>query len=393
MASPARTVACPNCGGSSIETFYRVERIPSHSCLLMDTPDQARSFPTADLELGFCNDCGFIANVIYDKSLQAYSTTYEETQHFSPHFSQFARDLAQQWIEQFDLREKHVLEIGCGKGEFLELICELGNNRGTGIDPGCIPERLSEATRNRIEFLREYYGSHHASLRADAILCRHTLEHIPATLEFLRQVRGTISPDTLLLFELPDTRRVLQECAFWDIYYEHCSYFTAGSLAHLFRQCDLDVVDLQRVYDDQYLILAAKPAKGSDNLLPIEMDIEQTRQKLCDFKSRIDQTLNDWKKMVGDLSSQGRVIAWGAGSKCVAFTTTLGIAEQLDYVVDINPHKQGKYLPGTAHPVVGPEHFCDQRPAAVIIMNPVYHDEIQRELATHGAHPNLVCLE
>ena len=393
MDAPIVHTACPNCGGMRLESFYRVGNIPSHSCLLMDTPEQARSFPTADLELAFCEDCGFITNVIYDESLQAYSTSYEETQHFSAHFSQFARDLAQQWIDHFDVRKKHVLEIGCGKGEFLELICELGDNRGTGIDPGCIPERLSEATRQRIEFLREYYGPKHADLKADVILCRHTLEHIPQTLAFLQQVRETITPDTLLLFELPDTKRVLRECAFWDIYYEHCSYFTAGSLARLFRQCGLDVVDLQRVYGDQYLILAAKPSNGSSNRLPIELDLEQSRSEVDDFKSRIDQSLNHWKQTVDDLSANGRVIAWGAGSKCVAFATTLGISGQLDYVVDINPHKQGKYLPGTAHAVVGPEQVRERHPVGVIVMNPVYREEIRRELARYGAQPKLICLE
>ncbi len=384
--------ACLNCGGNQVRVFHSIREVPSHSCLLMDTAEQARTFPRAPIDLGFCPDCGFIANTIYDESLQAYSTDYEETQHFSGHFTSFAKKLAQQWIGLFGIRNQHVLEIGCGKGEFLQLMCEQGDNRGTGIDPACIPDRLSAEARRRITFIREYYGPHHAELKADVILCRHTLEHIPQTLTFLSKVRGTLNEDTLLLFELPDMKRVLRECAFWDIYYEHCSYFTAGSLAKVFRKCELDVVQLERAYDEQYLILAARPSRGVPNLLPLEDELQETVAEVEAFESRIASEQNRWRDRVTDLAQQGSVIAWGAGSKCVAFATTLGIEDELDYVIDINPHKQGKYLPGTAHAVFGPEHVRNSPPSAVVIMNPVYKEEIRQQLQANGCSPELLCL-
>jgi hypothetical protein len=77
-------------------------------------------------------------------------------------------------------------------------------------------------------------------------------------------------------FELPDVRIVLEETRFWDIYYEHCSYFSAGSLARLFREAHFDVVDLWRAYDDQYLLLMAKPtAQPTKASLDIEDDLEE----------------------------------------------------------------------------------------------------------------------
>ena len=72
---------------------------------------------------------------MFDSSLQEYCQNCEESQHVSPTFTKFARELAQRWIDRYDLHNKTILEIGCGKGEFLTLICELGNNRGIGIDP------------------------------------------------------------------------------------------------------------------------------------------------------------------------------------------------------------------------------------------------------------------
>ncbi len=88
----------------------------------------------------------------------------------------------------------------------------------------------------------------------------------------------------MLLFELPDTTRILDECAFWDIYYEHCSYFTAGSLARLFRQAGFAVDDLYRVYDDQYLVIEARPAGGkSPGPLAIEEPVAEARRRVVAF--------------------------------------------------------------------------------------------------------------
>lgn len=387
---------CPNCGDAATETFYEVGPIPSHSCLLVDTVEEAMEFPRAPLQIAVCNTCGFIFNRLYDANLKDYKPTYEETQHFSSHFSSFAKSLAQRWIDDYGLRGKHILEIGCGKGEFLQLICQLGDNRGTGIDPTCIPERLEEDGRQRIDFMREYYGPQHAALQADAILCRHTLEHIPNTMEFLAQIRETLgdNTDVTLLFELPDTTRILHECAFWDMYYEHCSYFCAGSLARLFRLTGFDVIELERVYDEQYLILAAKPSKApTQPNLAIEDDLAETLAAAQTFKDSIGQVTSTWKQQVDELSQKGRTIIWGSGSKSVSFLTTLGLTEQIEYLIDINPHKSGKFQPGGKQPICSPDQVRQAPPDAVVVMNPVYEKEIRQALAKRNCHPQIVCLD
>src|SRR5262249_10284459 len=154
-------------------------------------------------------------------------------QGFSPRFRVFMRELAERWLDRYDLRGKDVLEIGSGKGEFLLEMCELGARHGVGIDPATVPERVSGPAASKVEFIQDLYGPGYAHLTGDAVICRHTLEHIHPVAEFMRIIRGSLEgrPDTVVLFELPDALRVLRECAFWDIYYEHCSYFTPGSLA------------------------------------------------------------------------------------------------------------------------------------------------------------------
>ena len=89
-----------------------------------------------------------MSNTAYDASLQEYCSNCEESQGFSPTFNAFAKKLAQTWIDRYQIRNKTILEIGCGKGEFLVLMCDLGDNRGIGIDPSYQPHRTPEEFRS-----------------------------------------------------------------------------------------------------------------------------------------------------------------------------------------------------------------------------------------------------
>ena len=102
-----------------MQVFYEVLHIPVHSVLLMPTRERALNYPRRDLKLGFCPKCGFIANTVFDPTVHEYSSSCEESQGFSPTFNAFSRSLAKRWVEDYDLKGKSILEIGCGKGEFL----------------------------------------------------------------------------------------------------------------------------------------------------------------------------------------------------------------------------------------------------------------------------------
>src|SRR3954454_17496430 len=132
--------ACPACDSVDLEGFHSQKGIPTNSCLLLADARAAVDYPRGDLTLQFCRACGFIFNSSFDQSLARYESSYEETQAYSPRFQDFARELAQDWIDRHDLSGKSVLEIGCGKGEFLVHLVEQGAGRRVGIDPGVHPE-------------------------------------------------------------------------------------------------------------------------------------------------------------------------------------------------------------------------------------------------------------
>jgi hypothetical protein len=387
-------VECYNCGVQQMSIFYEVESIPVHSCLLMPSHTEAVSYPKRDLRLGFCQACGFIQNTVFDPAVHEYSTKYEETQAFSPRFNRFAEDLVRRLIERYDLRGKDVLEIGCGKGEFLVQLCEMGENRGIGIDPGYIPERTTSTAAAWIRFIQDFYSEKYAYLTADFVCCRHTLEHIQPTRQFVQMVRNAIGDrrETIVFFEVPDVARILKEQVFMDIYYEHCSYFSLGSLARLFRSCGFEVLDLAKDFDDQYLLIEARPSSGpAEQFFPCEDDLEELAHDVKLFEESYARHLEQWQNKLQQIAERGqRAVLWGAGSKAVAFCTTLGVNGEIEYLIDVNPHKHNKFLPGTGHKVVSPQFLKEYRPDVVIAMNPIYCDEIRGDLTQMGITAELI---
>jgi SAM-dependent methyltransferase len=376
---------CPACGAVALTAFFEEGYVPTNSCLLLDDPSEATNFPRGDLRIAFCDACGFITNTEFVPGKAEYSQRYEETQGFSPRFMAFARDLARRWVHDYDLRERTVLEIGCGKGEFLVEMAKAGAGHCIGIDPGVHPERIDDPDAAGIEWIADFYDDRYSHLDADVVICRHTLEHIPEVAEFMTSIRRAIGdrPETVVLFELPDVYRVLDEVAFWDIYYEHCSYFSLGSLARLFRRTGFEVLELSREYDDQYILIAARPSTvpASGAPLPAEDDLEDLRSGVDRFRHGYEELVHGWRGRLEGLRAAGRrAVIWGSGSKGVSFISNLALGDELAAAVDINPHKWGKFMVGSNHEIVAPTRLPQIAPGLVVVMNPIYLDEIGEQL-------------
>lgn len=386
---------CPSCKRGNMKNFYNVRSVPTNSCILLESRTQAIAYTRGDIELGFCSQCGFIANTAFAPALTEYSGRYEETQGFSNTFNKFHRELAQRLIDHYDLRGKDVLEIGCGKGEFISLLSDLGNNRGVGFDPGYREDRDPSGVAGNVEFIKDFYSEKYAHYQADFICCKMTLEHIQDPGDFLETVRRSVgdSEDTIVFFQIPEVVRILEDCAFEDVYYEHCSYFSAGSLARLFRSKGFDVIDVRKEYGDQYLTIEARPGSSSaiQPVLTEEEDLEFLKQSVASFPQRCAHKLDEWRFRLSDFEANGKkVVLWGSGSKGVSFLTTLNAGDMIEYVVDVNPYRQGYFMSGTGQAIVEPDFLKTYKPDVVIVMNPIYRDEIRRNLNEMQLSPELI---
>ncbi len=391
---------CPNCLQQPLELFYYVDPAPVHSVMLVPTRYEALHFPTGKITLGFCNSCGFVSNTSFDESKMNYSQKCEETQGFSSTFQSFHRRLAQDLIERYALRNKTVLEIGCGKGEFISMLCAMGENQGIGFDPAFVPQRRPKEGGNAVEFIQDFYSEKYTDVKADVIVCKMTLEHIPNTLNFVNMVRRAIGDrfETTVFFQVPDMSRVLKDIAFWDVYHEHCSYFTAGALRNLFVMSGFEVVDVWTDYDGQYLMITALPAKQPSRIW--NMSLPPTKEEVRavnHFSIEAERRIQSWQHTVDRMKDEGqKVVIWGSGSKGVAFLSAVQAHVdngRIEYAVDINPFRRGYFMPGTGQEIVEPAFLSAYQPDVVIAMNSIYTAEIQSDLERCGVKAVVLPIE
>ncbi len=382
---------CPNCHSEKIEDFYQMKNAPVQSLVTIKNREEALAIPRHDITLAFCHNCGFIFNSSFDTTIDYYTQGYEDQQGFSPTFKKFITGITNRFIGKYDVRNKDVIEIGCGKGDFISLLAELGNNRGIGIDPAFVEGRMEP--NPSLKFIKEFYSEKHGDLPNDVITCRHTLEHIHATGEFMKTIRKSVKDDdkVILFFEIPSIVRILKIQAFWDIFYEHCTYMSPGSLGRLFRMNGFEVLDMYLEYDEQYLFIEAKPVKEtSTKVHPLEEKVEDLWKMAQDFTVKISKRLDDWRTLLENYKKENKkVVVWGGGSKSVGFLTHFDDINVIEHVVDINPHMKGNYIPGIGLQYKSPDFLKDYKPDAVIIMNGVYVNEIGEMLREMGLEPEL----
>jgi hypothetical protein len=390
---PAKEHACPACGALGMRVFYEARGLPANSMLLLRDKKEALEATRGDLSLGFCDACGFISNTAFEPAKTEYSSDYESSQAYSETFNAFARQLARELAERYQLRDKTIVEIGSGGSDFLALLCEQGVGRAVGIDPAATMGPQHDGVKDRITLINDFYAESHGEIEADLVLCRMTLEHIWKVGEFVSTVRRAASRRGVpVVFQVPDASRILTDAAFWDVYYEHCSYFTPESLRALFEGCGFAVDEAVRAYDDQYIVLHARPAGEACEGGRIGRSyVAGLREAVSDFARRCEDRIEEWRQRVQVEAERGRrAVIWGGGSKGVAFLNTLGLAGEIDYVVDINPLKQDKYAAGAGHLIVGPQHLRERQPDLIIVMNSVYEREIREMAESMGVQAEVV---
>lgn len=385
---------CTVCDSPRITEFLVIVGVLVHCNLLWPTRKEAIRAPKGDLRLGFCQRCGHIFNLAFDPELITYTQTYENSLHFSPRFHSYAESLANRLIKQYDFYGKDIIEIGSGQGDFLRLLCQLGGNRGVGFDPSYVPEQEAILAEDRVTIIRDFYSDRYADYEADLICSRHVLEHIQFPQSFLASIRRSIGDHShsLVFFEVPNVMFTLRDLGIWDLIYEHCSYFSRNSLAHLFNTQGFEVINQTEVYEGQFLCIESLPREGLHSpKFENGHDLEQMNSHVATFADKYRERVAEWENNLEDFVAAGqRVVLWGGGSKGVTFLNTLKIQDQVEYVVDINPRKHGKYVAGTGQQIVPPEHLQDYQPDVVIVMNPIYYNEIKQNLIKLGISAQLI---
>ncbi|RTE07914.1 class I SAM-dependent methyltransferase [Paenibacillus whitsoniae] len=384
---------CPICNSLETKCFLRRLEVPVHQNLLMKSQKSAQSINRGDLSLYVCTSCGFVFNTDFDLAKMNYSSEYNNSQTYSPFFEQYVNGLVQRISEEVGDTDCTVIEIGCGKGDFLKRIVQTNPNvKGFGFDPSY--EGDSTYNDGRLTFIKEFYDANYAHINADIVICRHVIEHVETPVQLLSTVRQALisSANTKLFFETPCVDWILENQVYWDFFYEHCSYFTKSSLTTAFERAGFQAERITHIFNGQYLWMEATLGDVKDT---VSVDDSKRTYQLAErFTQNEFVITNKWKTTLQTMELQGSIAVWGAGAKGVTIANLLDPeCKLISCIVDINPAKQGKYLPGTGHPIVGVTELEYYNISDVVVMNLNYRDEIASLLQQHNIKVNLIELE
>lgn len=435
--------SCTACGGDLIYRLLRFDAVPVHQNLLYATFEAARNCKTGTIDLCACEQCGFVFNSEFDSGLLDYSEDYENSQDKSGSFFSHMRSVADALVVRHSLQGKRVLEIGCGKGGFLDLIVRAANGVGKGFDPSYVNE-YDEIPA--LSFVKDFFPSRQAWWNPDQIICRHVLEHIAQPREFVSMIRNAIPSGQLLVqsstqgtvqsstqasmhswtqgamqsspqesmqsstqavglsnrasvpastrplyvyFEVPSFDWICENRAFWDIFYEHCNYFTVSSISTLLQRCGFAIEQIATVFAGQYLSVDVVPAPEGA-AVDVAPPVLNYRTLASDFNSTMKGVRDQIHASIG----VGKKIAiWGAAAKGTTFLNQLNLTpDMVANVIDINPRKHGNYIAGTGQLICAPEFLLENIVDEIYVMNPNYEYEIRQQLVSMSLFPKLIGL-
>jgi len=385
-----------------IQIFYS-KKVP----LLQNTVylDQisAKTAPYGTLNITMDNK-QFVFNSAFDPRLMVYDKSYDNSVP-SKVFISYYDGIIDYLASRYNLRSGNIIEIGCGKGTFLTRTASRYKNINClGIDPSYEGSKTSH--NGRVKFINEYFKKEHINNinLISLILLRHTLEHIPSPIDFLKNIfhifKYRIKSKTLPVFiEVPDFMWTLKNDAFMDFCYEHVNYFTEKSISDCISAAGAHVTNITKAFKNQYIW--AECTINSDRFTKAhsyrvnDPDLKD-KNFFTHFKNNLKTIINKIKI----LKINKKTVIWGMATKGVMFSLhLLNNHVEVDYCIDINRNKQGKYAPLSGYQISSPNCLVGKNNYAIICMNQNYAKEVHnlcRNLKVnhimYDAEINEICL-
>lgn len=370
---------CVVCDGADLRPITEIAATPVFSNVLFPTRDAAQAAEVGDINLAVCERCSHLQNVTFDEQRLAYSPDYENSLHFSPTFQAYATELARALVTEYDLRGRQVVELGCGKGDFLALLADAGDTESVGFDPSYAGAVDAYHGRGSVRVVADTYEVAGGDLAPALVASRHVLEHLTTPGNLLRGLRLWADHDPAVYLEVPNADYMLEATAIWDVIYEHPSYFTHASLRRLCEEHGLCAHRIEASFGEQYLTAHARVRAGES------VDVRDPANP-DGFARAIDDLRSDWaERLATARESDVPVAIWGAGSKGASFLTMVeGASDSVHFAVDLNPRKHGQFLPVSGIEVIGPDDERLRDVGLVVVMNPTYTAEITSDLDERG---------
>lgn len=385
---------CRSCGSAGLTPFLDLGETPLADRIMTEA-QLAEEEPVFPLVVAFCAECGLVQltetvppEVLFDADYPYYSS-------FSPALLAHSRENVLDLIERRGLGEgSFVVELASNDGYLLKNYVEHGIPV-LGIDPADGPVKAAVAAG--VPTLHAFFTQELAERlvqegkQADVIHGNNVLAHVADTNGFVAGI-GTLLADTgVAVIEAPYVKDLIDHREFDTIYHEHLCYFSVTALDRLFRRHGLYLNEIKRlaIHGGSLRLYIEKRENVTESvraLLEEESRLGIDRIGFYqDFSQRVQELKAGLRALLEDLKAQGKTIAaYGAAAKGSTLINYAGIGTDIvDFVVDRNVHKHGKYMPGMHIPIVGPEQLLERRPDYVLILAWNFADEIVKQQSAY----------
>ncbi|WP_310395309.1 class I SAM-dependent methyltransferase [Hymenobacter sp.] len=394
--APAGT--CRFCGTPLHVTF--VDLGPSPLCQEHVRPedfDRAEAF--YDLHAYVCRACQLVQVKDLITPADVFPNDYAYLSSYSPSWLRHAQAYTAMAIERFGLGPEHlVVEVASNDGYLLQYFVEAGIPV-LGIEPA--ENAANYARQKGINTLGKFFGLETARDvatscgRADLLIGNNVLAHVPDINDFVAGLSLLLKPDGVLTMEFPHLLRLVAGNQFDTIYHEHFSYLSFWTVEHIFAYHGLTLFDVEELptHGGSLRIYARHaactgPGRAVTAAVPA-LRAQEVQAGVCDldFYANFAASAKETKrKLLGFLIDAKRagktVVGYGAPGKGNTLLNYCGIrTDFVDYTVDLNPHKQGNFLPGTRLPIYHPDRILETRPDYVLILPWNLREEIMEQMA------------
>ncbi len=372
---------------------------------LGDTP-LANSFLSSDMldkkEISFplralvCKEC-FLVQVDEFEKPQNIFNNYAYFSSYSTSWLEHVKIFAEKMIGRFDIsKNDQVIEIASNDGYLLKNF-KKNQIPVLGIEPAANVAKIAE--NNGIPTIVDFFGSKSvekivdSGIRANLLIAFNVLPHVPNLNDFVLGMKNILDKKGIIIIQFSAyLLDVISKCEFDMVYHEHFSYFSLYTLKKIFESFDLEVFDAEKLsVHGGSLRLFLKSKNNSE--VKIEDSVRELLKKEKDFGMQEISTYLQFQKKVEiskksiqeffiNAEKQGKkIVCYGAAAKGNTVLNFCGITkDEIDYAVDISPHKQGKFLPGTHIPIHSPEKIKHTKPDYVVILAWNLKDEIIEQM-------------
>jgi SAM-dependent methyltransferase len=384
-------LSCRSCGSNELRPFLDLGHTPLPDALVDPADDlsQEEWFP---LEVAFCPGCTLVQITEEVSAEKMFVDNYHYYSSFSDHLLKHSRDHALGLVETRGLgADDLVVEVASNDGYLLKNFVEAGVPV-LGIDPS--PGPAAAAIEAGVPTLQEFFGIDLAERlvrqgrRADVIIANNVMAHVPDLNGFVAGMKLLLADDGLITVENPYVRDLIDHCEFDTIYHEHYCYYSCTSVQALMRRHGLWLNDVE-YFEDLHGGTLRWHIGHHDRRTDALADYlrEEQERGLIEaapylaFADRVRGVCADLTDLIGGLRADGRsVAAYGAAAKGAMMLNHAGLGTDLvEFVVDRNPHKQGKLMPGTHQPVRSPDALLSERPDYVLLLAWNFRDEIMAQ--------------